>query len=176
MNQHSEMGPAIANKSDSAHADPQYGTITPSTSTSNNSSQEHAVEPHQSFEASELHPRMEEKACRDQSFPAMQRTRTWERPAISTSQYTSAPKRMANGDVKTGAGSLPTSPTDPSLYVHSRNSSTTSRSSQIGEVGISTFEKTKTNLEIAFEPIANTPILRHGESTAWLARAQHQRA
>ena len=48
--------------------------------------------------------------------------------------YTSAPKRMANGEVKSSESSLPTSPVESSQYGHSRNSSRTSRVSQIGEV------------------------------------------
>ena len=48
--------------------------------------------------------------------------------------YTSAPKRMANGEVKSSESRLPTSPVELSQYGHSRNSSRTSRVSQIGEV------------------------------------------
>lgn len=47
---------------------------------------------------------------------------------------TSAPKRMANGEVKPSESSPSTSPVKSSQYGHSRNSSTTSRGSQIGEV------------------------------------------
>lgn len=49
-------------------------------------------------------------------------------------EYTAAPKRMANGDIKPAGYSSPTSPIDASQYGHSRNSSRASRSSQIGEV------------------------------------------
>ena len=55
-------------------------------------------------------------------------------PPAPYQAHTSAPKRMANGDVKTALSSYPTSPTDHSLYAHSRNSSAASHSSQIGEV------------------------------------------
>ena len=48
--------------------------------------------------------------------------------------HTSAPKRKANGEVKPSESSLPTSPVESSQYGHSRNSSRTSRGSQIGEV------------------------------------------
>lgn len=57
--------------------------------------------------------------------------------AISAEQrydHTSAPKRMANGEIKSPGYSLPTSPGDSSQYGHSRNSSRTSRGSQVGEV------------------------------------------
>lgn len=47
---------------------------------------------------------------------------------------TSAPKRMANGQVKPSKSSLQTSPVEPSQNGHSRNSSRNSRGSQIGEV------------------------------------------
>ena len=49
--------------------------------------------------------------------------------------YTSAPKRMANGETKPSECSPPTSPVESSKYIHSRNSSRTSTASQIGEVG-----------------------------------------
>ena len=48
--------------------------------------------------------------------------------------HPSAPKRMANGEVKPSESSLPASPVESSQYGHSRNSSGTSRNSQIGEV------------------------------------------
>lgn len=48
-------------------------------------------------------------------------------------ERTGAPKRMANGEFK--GPSLPTSPVDASQYGHSRNSSRTSRGSQISDVG-----------------------------------------
>lgn len=47
---------------------------------------------------------------------------------------TGAPKRMADGEIKSPGYSLPTSPASPNKYGHSRNSSRTSRGSQIGEV------------------------------------------
>ncbi len=48
--------------------------------------------------------------------------------------HASAPKRKANGEVKPSESSLPTSRVESSQYGHSRNSSRTSRGSQIGEV------------------------------------------
>lgn len=50
-----------------------------------------------------------------------------------------APKRTANGEIKSPQHSLPTSPVDSSQYGHSRNSSMTSRGSQIGEVRLNNF-------------------------------------
>lgn len=49
-------------------------------------------------------------------------------------RYTSAPKRTASGKIKSPVYSLPTSPIDLIPNRHSRNSSSTSRTSQIGEV------------------------------------------
>jgi len=55
----------------------------------------------------------------------------------SSNKHTSAPKRMANGEVKSSKNSLPTSPTDSSLHGHSRNSSLASKGSHIPEVSSS---------------------------------------
>lgn len=49
-------------------------------------------------------------------------------------EHTSAPKRMANGEIKSPGYSGPNSPVDIGQCGHSRNSSRTSRGSQIGEV------------------------------------------
>lgn len=49
-------------------------------------------------------------------------------------EHASAPKRMANGEIKSPGYSRPNSPVDIGQYGHSRNSSRTSRGSQIGEV------------------------------------------
>lgn len=51
--------------------------------------------------------------------------------------YTSAPKRTASGEIKSPVYSLHTSPIDSTPNRHSRNSSLTSRASQIGEVRLS---------------------------------------
>ena len=48
--------------------------------------------------------------------------------------HANAPKRMANGDFKPSEFSLATSPAESSQFGDSKNSSTTSRGSQIGEV------------------------------------------
>lgn len=50
--------------------------------------------------------------------------------------HTSAPKRTANGEIKSPRHSLPTSPVESSQHGHSRNSSMTSRGSQMGEVSL----------------------------------------
>ena len=64
-----------------------------------------------------------------------------DRVAIATAQavasnrdQSSAPKRLANGEIKSSNADLLVGYTDTSLYGHSRNSSMTSRSSQIVEV------------------------------------------
>ena len=49
-------------------------------------------------------------------------------------EHTSAPKRMANGDIKPPQYSLPTSPLETSSYGHSRKISRISEGSQISEV------------------------------------------
>ena len=48
--------------------------------------------------------------------------------------HTSAPKRMADGEVKPPETFMPIGPVSSDRYGHSRNSSRTSRSSQISEV------------------------------------------
>ncbi len=55
-------------------------------------------------------------------------------PSENRVYHTSAPKRMANGDIKSPGYSPPTIPGCSSQYGHSRNSSRTSRGSQVGEV------------------------------------------
>ena len=57
-----------------------------------------------------------------------------ERSRMLHTEHTSTPKRMANGEIKSSAYSLSNSPIDIGQHGHSRNSSRTSRGSQIGEV------------------------------------------
>ena len=102
---------------------------TPSTSVSNQSSQEHAgiVKVNDiNFNTSGYR------------IDSQERPQPTQLPAARASEhrvhYANAPKRMADGELKSPEYSLPTSPVSASQYGHSRNSSRTSRSSQISEV------------------------------------------
>lgn len=110
------------------------GIMTPSTTLSNKSSQECVS----MSDANEANPRLI-----GQGLESEDSLQSWNlpptRPSNSHRSYTSAPKRTANGQVKSPTYSLPTSPVDPSQYGHSRNSSITSRGSQIGEVRLDNF-------------------------------------
>lgn len=85
--------------------------------------------------------------------------------------HTSAPKRMVNGEFKHSESSLPTSPITSSHYKHSRNSSRTSRGSQIGEVRTSrTFTKVEIlNHQLVVQSITNSLVVCHGQSPERLA-------
>lgn len=99
-----------------------HGAMTPSTPLSNESSQEGTDRPY--LVESDVSP-VEQDGKDDRPIAC---------DALNQ-DHTSAPKRMVNGEVKPSEFSLPTSPVDSSQYGHSRNSSRTSRGSQIGEVG-----------------------------------------
>ncbi|KAL2040301.1 hypothetical protein N7G274_006744 [Stereocaulon virgatum] len=66
-------------------------------------------------------------------------------------EYTAAPKRMANGDIKPAGYNSTTSPIDASQHGHSRNSSRASRSSQIGELS----SQLRTRLSYAMVKVQN---------------------
>lgn len=108
-----------------------HPTVTPSTSLSNNSSQEKG-------EAYESLRRDTGLAIDGTSDGSGSQPDDIPDPVIAYHQphknHTAAPKRMINGETKPAMSALPTSPTLSSHYGHSRNSSMTSRSSQIGEV------------------------------------------
>ena len=98
-----------------------HGALDPSTSFSNRSSQKrrnrtHLVEPDGST--------MEQDE--NVNMPVAEVT--------EDKDHTSAPKRMGNRELKPSESSSPTSPVQSSRYKHSRNSSRTSRGSQISEV------------------------------------------
>ena len=102
--------------------------MTPSTSFSNNSSQGSARKgPLNNDDAA---PQVEEQ----QPIYSQAASSQHDRAQRLHIEHTSAPKRMANGEVKLPGYSQPNSPVDISQYGHSRNSSRTSRGSQIGEV------------------------------------------
>lgn len=102
--------------------------MTPSTSFSNNSSQGSA---------------RKGPLSNDDALPQVEEQQPMYTPAARSqhdrfqrlhNEHTSAPKRMANGEIKSPGYSRPSSPVDIDQYGHSRNSSRTSRGSQIGEV------------------------------------------
>ena len=107
-----------------------HETKTPSTSFSNGSSQERPS----------VGSPIDEQISLDDGGIGMQESSSSDDTATAKrlenpGHHTSAPKRMANGEVKSPEWALPNSPAGSSQYRHSRNSSTTSRGSQIGEVG-----------------------------------------
>ena len=101
---------------------------TPSTSFSNNSSQGSARKG--LLNNDDAAPQEEEH----QAIYSQAARSPYDRAQRLHMEHTSAPKRMANGEVKLQGYSQPSSPVDISQYGHSRNSSRTSRGSQIGEV------------------------------------------
>ena len=102
--------------------------MTPSTSFSNNSSQGSACKGR--LNNDDALPQMEEQ----QPMYAPAASSQHDRSQRLQNEHTSAPKRMANGEIKSPGYSRPSSPIDIGPYGHSRNSSRTSRGSQIGEV------------------------------------------
>jgi len=103
--------------------------MTPSTTLSNKSSEERVS----IGDSNETNAYMMGRGLKEQESLQL-----WNAPPTRPSGYqeiyTSAPKRTANGEIKSPQYSLPTSPVESSQYGHSRNSSMTSRGSQIGEV------------------------------------------
>ena len=101
--------------------------VTPSTSLSNPSSQE--------YMAAKMNQPIDSRTSRE---PALLDTRPLQAPVANMGgphpDHTSAPKRTADGQLKRGNSISPTSPSRSSKHEHSRTSSTTSRSSQIGDV------------------------------------------
>ena len=110
---------------------PLNAPYTPATSLSNNSSQEPIMN-HEDAQDPRTHMENNIRASATDQASQLQLIST--QSPTSHQAYTSAPKRMANGDIKSPPNSYPTSPIDPNSYAHSRNSSSTSRTSHIGEV------------------------------------------
>ena len=102
--------------------------MTPSTSFSNNSSQGSARKG--PLDNDNAAPQVEKQ----QSIYSQAASSQHDRAQRLHIEHTSAPKRMANGEVKLPGYSQPSSPVNISQYGHSRNSSGMSRGSQIGEV------------------------------------------
>lgn len=127
--QSSQTRPGSSGVHESSH-----GIITPSTTLSNKSSEERVS----MGDASETNAHMMGSGLESQEG-----LQSWNapltRPLGYKGIYTSAQKRTANGEIKSPQHSLSTSPVDPSQYGHSRNSSMTSRGSQIGEVRLNEF-------------------------------------
>ena len=114
----SQIGPSVA--SDLDHIRP-HGVMTPSHVFLNNSSQEGE----------------DRNSLVELDASTVDQDEDVDGPVVEDTQDkdpTSAPKRMANGEIKPAESSQPTSPVEYSEYRHSRNSSRTSRGSQIGEV------------------------------------------
>ena len=148
------------------------GAYTPATSLSNNSSQERTM-----IDGYPTAMCIDGETSAQGTTPALTT-----RPPYRTSNtdpscniHTNAPKRMVNGEIKSPKGSLPTSPTDSRLYAHSRNSSTTSRSSQIGEVSYlrALIDSVLLILLAALGATSHAPLVCDGQSATWLARPQY---
>lgn len=139
------MRPNSASDLGPVRVDTHHGPVTPSTSLSNRSSQEQALDLIQTNHDGDL---LVSKETNLQGIPRLSvvpNARSTQLPAASRN-YTSAPKRMANGEVKTTSESLPISPSESTVYSHSRNSSSTSRNSHIGEVSLPPFERFKIDI------------------------------
>ena len=113
--------------------------ITPSTSLSNPSSQEHlAVQMEQPHNY--IVPRIPKA-------PTKLETRFSQAPVAnmgsSPGGYTSAPKRTADGYIKQGNSTSPTIHAKSNANEHSRTSSTVSQGSQIGEVCLGSLQLSK---------------------------------
>jgi len=110
------------------------GIMTPSTTLSNKSSQERVS----IGNANETNAHMMGHGLESQESP-----HSWNAPPTRPSEYqgsyTGTLKRTANGEIKSPVHSSSTSPVDTIQYGHSRNSSMTSRGSQIGEVRLEYF-------------------------------------
>lgn len=109
----------------------------PSTSLSNNSNQEQAIDSHRhdrrsGYDKQDVAPALEMQPS--EHFGNVGPSHCYDYSGGALSRPTSAPKRMANGDIKSFTGSLPTSPVDYDQNSHSGNNSLTSRGSQISEV------------------------------------------
>lgn len=113
--------------------------ITPSTSLSNPSSQEHIAE--------KMDPHNNHLAPRSSRQPTRLDTGFTQAPVAnmggSLGDHTSAPKRTADGQLKQGNSISPTSPSKIGRHERSRTSSMTSRGSQIGEVCLGSLHLSK---------------------------------
>lgn len=127
--QQSQHVPGLSTKNSRLSVDTHFhGAMTPSTSLSNKSSQEIAE-----MEA----PLIDQNANLLQGVqsPNVLASRQMYYPFLEPGHgRINANKRMANGEIKSPGHSLPTSPTGLNQYGHSRNSSSTSRGSQISDV------------------------------------------
>ena len=110
------------------HSDRFDEEMTPSTSFSNNSSQGSARKGPSNIDDAALQVEQQQPIL---APAAVSQDDQSQRLHI---EHTSAPKRMANGGIKSPGYSGLNSPVDIGQCGHSRNSSRTSRGSQIGEV------------------------------------------
>ena len=113
----------------SSQAFPTKVALTPATSFSNASSQEQAAFPDQQSDTPVDAPIAAKghAALRPASDVQVASQPSQERSPRN------APKRMADGELKSPVTGLPTSPTESQILAHSRNSSINSRNSQITE-------------------------------------------
>ena len=127
--QHSQLAPSSARLLELLTTSGGRDATTPSTSLSNYSSQENVLNSQKSISDSQI---IHDERDMSHSGPMAYTSATTE---SRRAEYTGALKRTATGQIKSPLqGSLPTSPVDSSSYGHSRNTSTTSKSSHIGEV------------------------------------------
>lgn len=110
---------------------PTKVALTPATSFSNASSQEQAAFPDTQSDT----PVNAQIAAKQHAVPPPALGgQVASQPSPERSPR-NAPKRMADGELKSPVTGLPTSPTESQILAHSRNSSINSRNSQITEVG-----------------------------------------
>lgn len=137
-----------------------HGTTTPSTSVSNKSSREVIGTAAPPVDQDIL-------SSQEKRHPANPSVVRQPNHSISDLQHehTSTPKRMANGEIKSPEYSLPTSPVGASQYGHSRDSSRTSKGSQISNVG----ESSRSADMLEFLTVDNSYLVKcaHVSRTPW---------
>lgn len=111
-----------------SHNDRRNEEMTPSTSFSNNSSQGSACKGPLNIDDAAIQVEQQQPILAPATMSQHDRSQRLH------NEHTSAPKRMANGEIKSPGHSGPNSPVNIGQYGHSRNSSRTSRASQIVEV------------------------------------------
>ena len=127
--------PGSAQTTEASQRNASWGAVTPSTSLSNYSRQEHPIATRQNDAISSMVDDEGILARKQSPFTgAHDRNQPKYQPLELHNDRNLAPKRMANGEIKFTGYSLPASPIESSPYGLSRNSSRTSRGSQIGEV------------------------------------------
>ena len=130
-NSHLSQDPSASGGFDSLNDSFTPETKTPCTSVSNMSSQEHAE-----IDGVDVGQTDSE----NYELGSSKNLQPMKTAAPNSSEHlvhhSNAPKRMVNGELKSPINSLPASPVSADLHKHSRDSSRTLRSSEVGEVSV----------------------------------------